>query len=262
VSLKPIYLYKFVNGELQYFYTNVGSPQAFDGDTYAPADPISHTAPSITQDITKANVDVSVAFDNPVVLPYGPFPPPVETQLFIYKFYAGVTDPELCWQGRVLRPVFEGSIARLLCDTTLSGLNTEGLPETHQNLCNACLYDGRCPVQALNFRQPITADDINGNDVTVTGITQIDGWFKGGTFAAPNGDWRFIVAHVGDVITLDNPFPLESLAEGDAADLYAGCDRLYQTCISKFGAETGDGDAFVGNPIVPKVNPHEYGRML
>ena len=42
MSLKPIYLYKFVNGELSYFYTNVGSAQTFEGDTYTPADPISH----------------------------------------------------------------------------------------------------------------------------------------------------------------------------------------------------------------------------
>lgn len=261
MSLKPIYLYKFVNGDVSYFYANVGSEQTLDDDNYIPAK-ISHTAPSITEDISKSDVNITVAFDDPVARLYGPFPPPAETSVFIYKFYAGVTSPTLDWQGKIIRPEFDGPLAKLICVTTLSSLDTEGLPETHQNLCNAFLYDGRCPVLAVNFRQPISVASISGNNVTVTGIVQIDGWFKRGTFAAPNGDWRFIVEHVGGVLTLDNPFPAESLSVDDAADIYAGCDRLYQTCITKFGAETGNGDAFVGNPIVPKVNPHEYGRML
>jgi hypothetical protein len=262
MSLKPIYLYKFINGERSYLYTNVGTEQVFAGDTYEPSD-LKHSAPTITQDITKSNVDVTADFDNPVARLYGPFPPPAETSLVIYKFYAGVTTAEPCWRGRVLRVEFSGSKAKIQCDTTLSSLDVEGLPETNQNLCNYFLYDGRCPVLSVNFRQAVTVSaPITGNDVTVTGITQIDGWFKGGTFSANNGDWRFITAHVGGVLTLDNPFSAQTLANGDTADIYAGCDRLYSTCITKFGAETGSGDAFGGNPIVPKVNPHEYGRML
>jgi uncharacterized phage protein (TIGR02218 family) len=261
VSLKPIYIYKFVNGERTWLYCNVATDQTIDDEPVSKA-LISHTAPTITQDATKANVDITVPFDNPVVTLYGPFPPFNETQVYIYKFYAGITEPTLTWQGRLIRVEFNGSNGVLKCDTTLSGLDTEGLPETHQNLCNNYLYDGRCPVQAASFRQPITVTLIDGNDVTVTGITQIDTWFRGGTFQAPNGDWRFITEHIGDVLTLDNPFPAETLAADDNTDIYAGCDRLYNTCVVKFGAETGDGAAFGGNPIVPHVNPHEYGRLL
>jgi uncharacterized phage protein (TIGR02218 family) len=266
MSLKPIYLYKFVYGERVYPFTNVGLPQSFDGDNYLPED-MSHTEPTQTEDVTKFDVSISVPFDNTVALLSSTFPLPSNIELYIYKFYAGVTDPEIYWRGKVVRTTWNDSRATIECNTTLSSLLIEGLPETNQILCNARLGNGRCPVLLANFRIGVTVDSVaNGTDgvctVTVTGITQPDGWFERGTIKAPNGDLRFIVAHVGDVLTLDNPFPATTLADDDAADIYPGCDRSYATCIGKFGSETGDGDAFVGNPIVPKVNPHEYGRML
>jgi hypothetical protein len=132
--MKPTYIYKLVNGESSFFYTNVGSEQEFEDDTYVPI-PISHTGPSRTQDPSKAGVEITVPFDNDVAILYTPFIPPNETQVYIYKCYLGVTDFELHWVGRIARGVdFDGSWAKLLCDTTLSGLQTEFLPETHQNL--------------------------------------------------------------------------------------------------------------------------------
>jgi hypothetical protein len=98
--------------------------------------------------------------------------------------------------------------------------------------------------------------------LTVTGIVEIDGWYKGGTVQASNGDFRFIVEHIGDVLTLDNPFPAETVADADTVDIFPGDDRRFSTCVNKFGDETGDGAAFGGNPIMPNVNPHQYGRMI
>lgn len=259
--MTPVYLYKLINGETAKFYTNVGSAQEFDGDTYLPI-VISHTAPDITQDITQANVRITVPFDNPFVELHGPFPPPNDTLVTIFKFYLDVTDPEEHWTGVVRRVGHQGAQATLECATTLDLLQAEGNPENHGNLCNYFLGDGRCPVQMINWRVPVTATVISGNTVTVTGITEIDGWFQGGTFQAPDGDWRHITAHVGDVLTLNSPFTSTSLAVDDGADIYAGCDRAFSTCINKFGDETGDGAAFGGNPIQANVNPHQLGRVI
>lgn len=267
MALEPTYLYKFVNGDQSWFYTNVGTEQVLGDDTYTTL-LIKHTAPNISVDVSQANVTITVPFDTPVVMLYTPFIPPVDTLIFIYKGYLGVTDFELDWSGMLLRPEFDGGLANIMAQTTLASLNTEGLPETNQNLCNYLLGDGRCPVNLPAHRQPVAVTTITVSPttgqvtLTVTGITQIDGWFTGGRAQALNGDFRFIVDHTGAVLTLDNPFPESTLAVSDVIDIFPGCDRLQSTCITKFGDETGDGDAFGGNPIVPKVNPHEYGRML
>lgn len=267
MSLKPIYLYKFTYGDRVYPYTNVGLPQSWDGIEYLPTDPISHSEPTITEDVTKADLTVNVPFDNDVAFLSNAFPLPADIELLIYKFYEGVNDPEVYWRGKIIRTTWDDSKAKIECNTTLSNLLVEGLPETNQILCNKRLFDGRCPVLAADFRVGVTVSVITNSTggvttVTVTGITQPDDWFERGTIIASNGDIRFIVAHTGAVLTLDNPFPATTLAVDDAIDIYPGCDRSYATCQGKYGDSTSDGDAFGGNPIVPKVNPHEYGRML
>lgn len=261
MKLKPRYLYKFVNGDLSFFYTNVGTDQSFGDDVYLSDQVISHTSPERTQDVSKADVTITVPFDCPVLDLHSPFPAPKDTDVTIYKFYEGLTEPTQCFRGKVLRPRYNKSFAQILCQTKLSSLDKEGLPETHANLCTKFLGDGRCPVNLENFRQGITVADIDRSVYTVTGITQIDTWFRGGTIVAANGDVRYIVDHTGDVLTLDNPFPPETLAELDDADIYPGCDRAFATCVTKYGDETGDGAAHGGVTFIPNVNPHEQGRV-
>lgn len=258
--VKPRYLYKFVNGALSFFYTNVGSEKEFADDIYLADQVISHVAPERNQDPSKADVTIRVPFDNPVVALHGPHPAPLETKVTIYKFFQGVTEPTRDWGGTVVRPQYDGSFVNLLCRTRLSMLDIEGLSEDHGTLCNHFLGTGRCPVNLENFRQGISVDEIDGSVLTVTGITQIDGWFKGGKIRAPsNNDLRYIVEHIGDELTLDGPFPEETLAAGDTADIYPGCDRSIATCGTKYGAETGSGAAHGGITFMPSVNPHESG---
>lgn len=267
MNLKPIYLYNFTNGDQAFWFTNVGSVQSLDGDEYTP-EKISHSKPQINQDTGKSDITISVPFDNPVVLLHSLSPPPLDTEVLIYKFYEGVTDPEVHWRGRVLKPSQTDSNAQLECGTTLSHLlSLDGLPENHQILCNKRLGDGRCPVNLENFRLTVTVTDASTSDlgvstVTVTGITQPEGWFERGKIQAPNGDYRFIVAHVGGLLTLDHAFPADTLAEDDTPDIFPGCDLAYATCIGKFGSETGNGDAFGGEPTIPNTNPHDFGRMV
>src|SRR6185503_18526141 len=164
-----------------------------DGDMYLADEVISHVAPERTQDISKADVTITVAFDFPVLDLHSPFPSPKETQVTIYKFYDGITEPTPCFRGKVQRPNYDGSFARITCKTRLSDLEKVGMSETLSNLCPYFLGDGRCPVNLENFRVGITVTNIDGVNYTVDGITQIDTWFRGGTIVAPNGDIRFIV---------------------------------------------------------------------
>src|ERR1051326_2067431 len=146
MKLKPQYLYKFINGDLSFFYTNVGTDQEFDGDLYLSDAVISHTAPERTQDVSKADVTITVPFDFPVLDLHSPNPPFRKTRVTIYKFYAGITEPTPCFRGEVLRPSYNEPLVQVLCQTKLSGLNKEGLSENHSNICPKFLSDGRCPV--------------------------------------------------------------------------------------------------------------------
>lgn len=267
MDLKTIYLYRFTNNDQTFWYTNVGSQQVLDetDEIFVP-EAISHTRPKITDDITKADVTISLPFDNPVMILHTLAPVPFKTTVEIYKYYDGVTDPEIYWRGIVVGPGLNDPNGTLQCNTKLSSLNIEGLPETPQILCNARLGDGRCPVNLELSAQPVTVtivdtDDNGVSTVTVTGITQPDAWYERGTIRAPNGDWRFIRFQVGGLLTLDHAFPADTLAADDVPDIFPGCDRAYPTCIAKFGDETGEGDAFLGEPTLPNTNPIEYGRF-
>lgn len=262
--LKPIYLYRFTNGDQSFLYTNVGAEYDLDDETFVP-EKISHTRPKITDDISKASVTISVPFDNPVVVLHSLSALPNPTEVLIYKFYEGVTEVEVYWRGQVIRPNLDDSNATLECNTKLDSLDIEGLSETPGILCAYRLGDGRCTVDLENHRLSVTVIDVGISDegvafVEVTGIADPDDRYERGTIEI-NGDWRSIISQVGGRLVLDHAFPADVLNIDDTPDIFPGCDRAVATCIGKFGDETAEGDAFGGEPTLPTQNPHDVGRI-
>lgn len=265
---KPIYFYRFAPPFGDYNYTNAPLTLTPTINSVA-ADftpvTISHTEPELTSETFRTDLEITLPRSNPFALANRSYPVPGETWLTIYRKHKDDTEVRQWWSGRVTRVSFDEGEATIACESLMSVLQIEGLSETFQNLCNFFLYDGRCPVNAVNWRTLITIVSIADNVYTVSGSAAIDDWFTAGFLEADNGDKRFILDHgtsgANKVLTLNQAFPSTTLAAGDTAYVYAGCDRLYTTCVNKFGAETGSGAAYGGNPIQTTVNPHMTGRM-
>lgn len=275
---QPLYLYRFVSPLVTYYFTNMSIPitAEIDGDEIeftAPEGGVSHTEPEQDGDPQHGDIDVIVAKDNAIIKLHRGFPPPGDTVLTIWRKHKGDPEVRLYWQGVVSRTPIDinedGAVeARIQCQTEMSFFEAEGLVDTFMNPCNFFLGDGRCPVLLSNWRRSLTVISISENQVVVSGdVITPTTKYRAGKLVCANGDQRSILADALDLgtghrtLTLTQAFSAASLQEGDPVDGYRGCDLLHTTCKVDFGAETGNGDAFGGNPAQASLNPHEVHRI-
>lgn len=229
--------------------------------------------PTESPDAARSGIEILVSPLNPIIRAHRSFPPPGNTDLTIYR--QNELDGEVfqVWKGVVIETPIVHEVSEtgesrsfgiIRCQhiaELISG--SEGLTEKWAPACPFMTYHFPCPAQINNHTTEVTVTDIDTENFTVevSGITQIDQWFRSGVFQSPNGDMRFILDHTGDVLTLLQNFSSTTLKVGDNATLIDGDDHLYQTCRDKFGTETGNGAAFGGNHLQANRNPHEVGRL-
>lgn len=107
---------------------------------------------------------------------------------------------------------------------------------------------------SYKFTGPVAS--VSGNTITVTGATaQPDGYYNSG-YVKPAGlqDFRMILDHTGDVLTLLLPFA--NALTGLNVDIFAGCDHdISGHCNTRFSNVGRHG----GFAFVPKVNPFKSG---
>jgi hypothetical protein len=104
----------------------------------------------------------------------------------------------------------------------------------------------------------------NERDIlTVTGITQLDDYFKGGYIEAPNQDKRTILADLTEGgerhLYLNGGFSQFTLAVGFSATVYPGDDLTYETWANKFASLTNNGENWGGWQYTPNVDPAVRG---
>ncbi|WP_116652863.1 DUF2163 domain-containing protein [Pelagibacterium sediminicola] len=137
-----------------------------------------------------------------------------------------------------------------------SGQHALNVPKgrLYQHLCDAALGDGRCTVnlEASAYRRNATVSAVRGPaTLAVTGLGSLaEGWFTHG-FARWTSGKRIgiedaITQHAGG--TLGFASPVGNWAEpGDTLTVYAGCDKQFGTCRTKFS----NGANFQGFPHIP-----------
>lgn len=123
--------------------------------------------------------------------------------------------------------------------------------ETYSPTCRASLGDARCQKNLASFTVTgsVTSTD-SLFSFTDTARSEVDDYFSYGvvtfTSGANAGIAREIKRYAQDSFTSFQPWPF-SLAVGDAYQAIAGCDKRFETCISKFSNALN----FRGEPDVP-----------
>jgi uncharacterized phage protein (TIGR02218 family) len=119
-----------------------------------------------------------------------------------------------------------------------------------QKQCNHVLYDRGCTVARAGFKVTTTAN-ASGTTLTLAGIGgNPNGWAKhGDVVRVSDGERRSILEQVGTTVTIDVPFG--TFVNGDSVEVYAGCDWLVETCVTKFANVAN----FGGHPEMPTNNP-------
>jgi len=266
VPTQTNFLYRVSFGTSVETYTGVAEDQLVDGELYRHI-PITHTKPKFSAEPQEAEIDLTILERNAVADLFTLGPPPFQVILRIFEYdrVAEVATPH--WTGWIVRPSFnlDGSIVSFHCKTLWHFFERESFSDSLSILSRYSIYDPRTGVDIETLRTGVTVTALNDQrDVlTVTGITQPDGYFSGGLIIAPDRDMRTVITHetVGiDVqLTLNAAFPLFTLDTDFTADIYPGDDLTYATWASKFASQTNNGEAFGGWPFMPNVDPETRG---
>jgi len=132
---------------------------------------------------------------------------------------------------------------------------------TFQASCDAALGDARCGVDLNNptFKATGTVVALSGDrGFAVSGLLGFaDGWFALGTLLWPTGVDTGRKAEVlshgitgADVIVTLLEAPVRPVKVGNTFDIFAGCDKRFETCQSKFANAVN----FRGFPHIPGQN--------
>lgn len=231
----PVELYRFTHGSTIYLYTSSDEQQTDGSEVYDPT-VISRSEINQSQEDNAGNIEVSVPRDNAVAALFIPYMPSTPVGLRILRQHRLDIDEEfiVAFVGKVLSCRFESdpSAAVLTCGP-ISEVFRRTVPGViYQPQCNHALYSPGCGIDKLAFKVTGTVSAISGDTVTSTAFGAFaNGWFNNGWLQKGN-DVRWVIDHVGNVVTLMNPF--QNLAVSDSVDAYPGCNRDEATCLSKF----------------------------
>lgn len=248
----PIELYKFSAGAgREWFRTNQSAPFTFESHTYTPSS-IARQALVADGGEVSPIFEVTLPDDDPLVQQFLVYLPIRPLGLVIYRREKpdDAFVPEFI--GSVASCAFDEGDATLACRPFGESLLLKVPWQTYQSTCNWVVYSFGCGINREAFRvdSPITVSE---DGLTITGPAigeKPDDWFRAGMIVLPNGDTRFITAHIGASVILQNRF--FEVPANTVAALYPGDDRTLAMCIAKFNNRA----RFRGFDNIPSKNPY------
>lgn len=247
---KPVECYRISQGETLYLFTNADAVVVIPQGTFTPAS-ISNTGLEHSKESGAGSTELRVPRDSPLALMFATIIPALPVNVTIYKAHRDdLANAIPMFYGVVASVNIENSEAVLTCAPFGEALQRVVPLLSYQFQCNWPLYGSGCGLSSSSFLDTCTVGSVTGVSV-VSGdfAVRADGWYRNGWLQDANGDVRFVVAHVGNTITLMNAFP--ALASGATVYAYPGCDRTEATCASKFNNLVNH----LGFPRVPTKNP-------
>lgn len=247
----PVECYRFVQGSSLWLWTTADVPVVLPTGTYSPAT-LERGGIDLSAEEEGGSLELTVPRGNPVALLFRDYLPATPVSLTVFRAHRGEeSDVRVRFLGTVASVRFDGPSAMLVCQPLRSVFRRSVPGLRYQSQCNWSLYGTGCGVSPASFRDTVTIGTVSGVSVTSGDFAaRASGWFRNGWLELPTGERRFIVAHVGDTVTLMNPLP--ALVPGAVVAAYAGCDRTEAACSSKFA----NLQAFFGFPRIPTRNPH------
>ena len=234
-------------------WTSFNRSLTFLGETWKPA-PIKRSG--ISTDVQFGSVQVTI--NAPLTgnfIKYIANQPIEPVQVTIYSaIKSDLTDYVIRFKGKLINVGIKNGEVRALCEAR-SSIFTKKIPNViYQSYCNNDVFRGKCYLTEFAWRETGTVTAISGSDYTISGFDSFsDGYFSGGTIEFTN-DWRLILDHVGEVVTLHIPFDSRVYVGSEVVGL-PGCDGSPLMCRDRFSNLIN----FVGMPYIPSHNPVVWG---
>lgn len=252
----PERLFRFVMGTQTWAYTNLKDSTVRNSVTYTPE---IIAMENIVQNLGEGppTVDIMMSSDAEVAQQFIPYQPIFPLTVMVFRRHRDDPDGEYIVEmmGDVAAVAFdeENKMCTFQCRMVSSNFDRKVPWMIYQKPCNYALYGAGCLVNRESFKLAAAVTAITNGGSTLTSAafaTKPDHWFRAGFVKREStGEVRFIVAHVGADLTLHTPFV--DLDPEDTVSVFAGCDRSFATCKSKFD----NGNRFLGFQWIPQKNP-------
>lgn len=247
----PVELYRFHRRAECWPYTSADQPITLNAQTYAPV-AISRGELEQGDEQSATTLEVHAYRGLAVAEQFVAGNPPTPVELEVIRLHRGDAEPVQVFRGEVANCRFSGGEATLRCVSTQGALERQVPRPLYQRVCNHALYDPGCGLDPAAWMTPGVVSAVNGVQITVPEAAALGAdYLRAGFLRVTGGDARaFITKHLaGGALLLLNP--LAELQVGTAVQLYAGCDRLVDTCQTKFNNLPN----FFGFPFMPERNP-------
>lgn len=254
---KPVRLYQFQRGPLKWGYCSADRDIQHLGITFkAMPGGISDDGIRQTENETGDVLRLTMAADLDLPQMYRYVAPSQTVHLTIFDLHYSDDGYLVVWVGIVVGVKFESDYrAKVECQTLSASLEQTGLRETWTKICPLQLYSERCGVPRNNYRYTGTINAVDAMSVQIAeAASQPSGYFAGGyvEWTGPYGlEQRGIEIHEGQILTLYGG--ASGLVAAQELTFYAGCDRLFETCQTKFENTPNYG----GAPHMPGKSPFD-----
>lgn len=249
-SGSPVELFDFTEGASGR-YTSAEKTFTYLGNAYTPLGGLSRSALEFSQEAISQNVKIRLPIGNAIAAAFIADTLVRAAKVKIYRFHRGAaSDVVQYFPGVVVSHEVTPQGCILTCAPVTSDPDRRFPTMRWQGPCNRVLYGPGCDVVRADFKTTTTLTAVTGNTIESTDFgAEVDQWFRAGYVELASGARRGIDDHVGNVITLDAPFP--GLTPGTSVDAYAGCDHLKPTCDTKFDNLL----KHAGFHLIPNRNP-------
>lgn len=263
---QPVELFLFMNGSTPYAYSSADEPTDYNGHTYVATDYLEcEDVEDLAEGSGRNSTKIKTHRLLPVAQLFQTTPPPNPVWLTIYRYHRGDSEIKRFWGGKVRAVKFDGEEAEIEIESDSAALERAGIWKTYQDICNHIVYSAECGLSDGANSHLITVSLIDGNNIEAqsNGIGALGNGYctAGQVRRLSNNDRRAVTAHVGNVLTLLQPF--EGLQVGEQLYVFAGCDGTKATCSSGKFKDGG------GNPVnnldnhggfdIPVKNPVQVG---
>lgn len=251
----PVELYRFAVGATVYRLTSADEDVQSSADgssqTYS-KHPITRKNLRLSQESTSGEIDVTLDAEHALSVLFKYESPAAPVSATIYRLHHNDGQAQVLFTGRIIGATFEPGACLLKC----APLDLRpAIPRLYfQKACNWALYGPGCTLDKADWKESGTILSFGGFGMRAAVFGAFaSGYFEKGWVELADLTRRYIVKHVGDLVTLRSPFP--TLSVGQAIDVYPGCDRLKETCRDKFSNLPN----FSGFPDIPLKNPFTEG---
>jgi hypothetical protein len=268
--MKPIELFRFVMGNDVWTFTSSDAAVNYNGERYVPVS-IGRGQLESKNELSKANMEVRLDVMNELcrllLRTYQ------EQVLGLTLFIQTPLGTDTAWKGRLSSTKPTDTHLILSFESVFTSLRRPGLRARYQKTCRYALYGRGCKLNVEDFAVNGEARSVSGVSVQVPEADNFgDGYFTGGMIRSPDGLLGFVVAHVGDLLTLQRPMPSLTRAfeqggygmaygegyGGTPVKIYPGCDHIHTTCKNKFN----NLDNYGGFPWIPHKSPMDGSSIV